>query len=245
MIKSRLDLLLLERSLFQSREQARRAIQEGRVSVNGKICIKPGEMFAPDAEITVAEKETVFVSRGGYKLEKALDEFGIVVDGLVCADIGASTGGFTDCMLQRGARKVYAIDAGHGQLEKSLLEDSRVISMEKVNFRYAEADLLPEAVDFAAVDVSFISLTLILEPLYGILKTGAKAVCLIKPQFEAGREHISGNGVVHDVKIHQKVIQRIESFAKQSGFDVTGVIVSPVKEKNGNTEYLMALLKAK
>jgi 23S rRNA (cytidine1920-2'-O)/16S rRNA (cytidine1409-2'-O)-methyltransferase len=243
MVAKRIDLLLVERGLFPSREQARRAILEGRVSADGRTCRKPGESHPADRKFEVVPAGREFVGRGGIKLDRALDAFGIDVRGLVCADIGASTGGFTDCLLQRGAAKVYAVDAGRGQLDPKLREDPRVVVREKLNFRFVRPEEWPEPVDFACCDVSFISLRLILPPLFGILKSPSQAVCLVKPQFEAGRGHLSGNGVVRDPKARAAALEMVAAYARDAGFRPEGSIESPVRGKDGNVEFLLRLVK--
>jgi 23S rRNA (cytidine1920-2'-O)/16S rRNA (cytidine1409-2'-O)-methyltransferase len=243
MVAKRLDLLLVEQGLFPSREQASRAVREGRVSAEGKPCRKPGESHPADRRFEIAPAEKSFVGRGGLKLDRALEVFGLDVRGSVCADIGASTGGFTDCLLQRGAARVYAVDAGHGQLDARLRSDPRVVSMEGTNFRFVTADSWGDPVDFACCDVSFISLRLILPPLFGILKSPAQAVCLVKPQFEAGRAHLSKSGVVTDPAVRAASVEKVAACAEQAGFRVRGTLESPVRERNGNVETLMLLSK--
>jgi len=245
MHKERLDVLLVSRQLFESREKARRAIMAGSVFVDGERVDKAGFMCNPDAEITVKNDPVPYVSRGGLKLEKALRVFDIGLDGLTCVDVGASTGGFTDVMLKNGAAKVYAVDVGYGQLAWSLRNDPRVVCMERTNFRYVKPEDIGEPVDFGAVDVSFISLKLILPPLKAILKEGARVVCLIKPQFEAGREKVGKKGVVRDPAVHEEVIAGIIDAARILEFAVLGLSWSPVKGPEGNIEYLLYLSKGK
>jgi len=245
MHKERLDVLLVSRQLFESREKARRAIMAGSVFVDGERVDKAGFMCNPDAEITVKNDPVPYVSRGGLKLEKALRVFDIGLDGLTCVDVGASTGGFTDVMLKNGAAKVYAVDVGYGQLAWSLRNDPRVVCMERTNFRYVKPEDIGEPVDFGAVDVSFISLKLILPPLKAILKEGARVVCLIKPQFEAGREKVGKKGVVRDPAVHEEVIAGIIDAARLLEFAVLGLSWSPVKGPEGNIEYLLYLSKGK
>lgn len=243
-MKERLDVLLVKLGLAQSREKARAVIMAGKVFVQDQREDKAGAMFdVQKVRITVKDDGMKYVSRGGYKLEKAMDAFGIRLEGCVCMDIGASTGGFTDCMLQNGAAKVYAVDVGQGQLDWSLRSDARVVCMEKTNFRYLTRDRIDEAPDFASVDVSFISLTKILLPARKLLKEGAKMVCLIKPQFEAGREKVGKKGVVRDSAVHREVIEKIFDFADLSGFTVRGLTYSPIKGPEGNIEYLIFLQK--
>jgi 23S rRNA (cytidine1920-2'-O)/16S rRNA (cytidine1409-2'-O)-methyltransferase len=243
-MKERLDVLLVERGLADSREKAKTVIMSGDVYVNGQKEDKAGTTFDPEkVKIEVRGEKLKYVSRGGLKLEKAFDCFKLDLNGLTCMDIGASTGGFTDCMLKNGAKKVYAIDVGHGQLAWSLRNDERVVCMEKTNFRYLKPEDLPEAPDFASCDVSFISLTKILEPAFNILKPMGRMVVLIKPQFEAGREEVGKKGVVRDRKVHEEVVKKIISFSKDTGFKILGLDYSPVKGPEGNIEYLLYLEK--
>lgn len=242
-MKKRLDVLLTERGLAPSREKAKAIIMAGIVYVNNQKEDKAGASFPEDALIEVRGQGLKYVSRGGLKLEKAMECFPIDLKGRVCMDIGASTGGFTDCMLQNGAAKVYAIDVGYGQLDWKLREDPRVVCMEKTNFRYVTpADLDPEAMpDFASVDVSFISLSRILPPAAAILPEGGEMVCLIKPQFEAGREKVGKKGVVRDPKVHEEVIENCLRIAQDTGFSAEGLTWSPIRGPEGNIEYLMYL----
>ncbi len=244
-MKERLDVLLVKKKLAPSREKAKAVIMSGIVYVDGQREDKAGAAFEED-EVTIEVRGNTlpFVSRGGLKLDKAFSVFPISVEGMVCLDIGASTGGFTDCMLQKGAAKVYAVDVGHGQLDWKLRQDSRVICMEKTNFRYVTKEQIPEAIDFAATDVSFISLTKILPAAKTLLKPLSYMVCLIKPQFEAGREKVGKKGVVTDFKVHEEVIEKIESFAASIGFLVTGLDFSPIKGPEGNIEYLLYIQNA-
>lgn len=239
MAKERLDVLLVERNLAESRERAKITIMEGLVLVNGQKVDKAGTMIKPDAEIRILGNTLPYVSRGGLKLEKALKTFPITLEGKVMADIGASTGGFTDCSLQNGASKVYAIDVGYGQLAWKLRQDARVINMERTNVRYVTKEDVGELIDFASIDVAFISLTKVLGPVKELLKPSGELVALIKPQFEAGRENVGKKGVVKDPKIHEKVIEEVISFAKEMGFVICGLTYSPVKGPEGNIEYLM------
>ncbi len=243
MAKKRLDVLLCEKGLAESREKAKTIIMSGIVYVNGVKEDKAGTMFQEDdteLNIEVRGNTLRYVSRGGLKLEKAIESFGVNVDGCVCMDIGASTGGFTDCMLQNGASKVFAVDVGHGQLAWKLRNDDRVICMEKTNIRYiTPADINNEMLDFASVDVSFISLDKVLPAAKPLLKKDAHMVCLIKPQFEAGREEVGKKGVVRDVKVHEKVIEKITDLSTELGFAVLGLTFSPVKGPEGNIEYLI------
>ena len=246
MEKKRLDVLLFERGLAESREKAKTIIMSGIVYVNGVKEDKAGGSF-PDGEETQIEVRGTglrYVSRGGLKLEKAMETFGIRLDGMVCMDIGASTGGFTDCMLQNGAAKVYAVDVGHGQLAWKLRNDERVVCMEKTNIRYVVPDDIGgEQLDFASVDVSFISLDKVLPPARSLLRDGAEMVCLIKPQFEAGREEVGKKGVVRDRRIHCSVVERITGLSRELGFLPLGLTWSPVKGPEGNIEYLIHLRK--
>ncbi len=239
--KMRLDLLLVEKGIASSREKARSMIMEGNVYVDGAREDKPGSSFPDSSDIEYRGSRLRYVSRGGLKLEKAIVEFGLDLEGLTCMDIGASTGGFTDCMLQNGAARVYSIDVGYGQLAWSLRNDERVVSMEKTNFRYLTPDDIPDTPDFASVDVSFISLSKILPPASDILGEKGTMVCLIKPQFEAGRDLVGKKGVVRDPSIHEDVIRSCMGYAAESGFAVTGLSYSPIKGPEGNIEYLMHL----
>lgn len=245
-MKERLDVLLVQRGLAESREKAKAFIMAGDVFVNGQREDKAGSTFDDEkSNIEVRGKVIPYVSRGGLKIEKALQVYPIDLNGKVCMDIGASTGGFTDCMLQNGAAKVYSIDVGHGQLAWKLRNDERVICMEKTNFRYLTPADLPEAPDFASCDVSFISLTKILVPALKLLKVGAEMVCLIKPQFEAGRDKVGKKGVVRDPDVHEEVIRKVIDFADVIGFSVLDLDFSPIKGPEGNIEYLLYLRKEK
>ena len=241
--KERLDVLLLQRGLAPSREKAKAMIMEGLVYVDGVKEDKAGSTFSKTADIEYRGKKLKYVSRGGLKLEKALKVFPIDLNNRICMDIGASTGGFTDCMLQNGALRVYAIDVGYGQLDYRLRSDERVICMEKTNFRYLQKKDIPDEIDFASADVSFISLSIILPVAYEILNADAEMVCLIKPQFEAGREKVGKKGVVRDAGVHEEVIVKAVSDAKNCGFTVKGLDHSPVKGPEGNIEYLMYIKK--
>ena len=242
-MKKRLDVLLTERGLAPSREKAKALIMAGIVYVNNQKEDKAGTSFPEDAVVEVRGQGLRYVSRGGLKLEKAMQCFPIDLNGRFCMDIGASTGGFTDCMLQNGAAGVYAIDVGYGQLDWKLREDPRVICMEKTNFRYVKPeDLDPDRMpDFASVDVSFISLSKILPPAHAILPAGGEMVCLIKPQFEAGREKVGKKGVVRDPQVHIEVIENVLKMAQDAGFAVLGLSWSPIRGPEGNIEYLMYL----
>lgn len=242
--KERLDVLVYGRGLAASREKARAAIMSGIVFVNGQKEDKPGSMFPDDGDLKleIRGKTLPFVSRGGLKLEKAVKEFGLDLSGLCCMDIGASTGGFTDCMLQCGAAKVYSVDVGYGQLDWKLRNDPRVVCMEKTNIRYIKPeDIGGEKLDFASCDVSFISLRKVLPAVKPLLSETARMVCLIKPQFEAGREEVGKHGVVRDIRVHRSVIDEIWSFAEQEGFAAEGLSFSPIKGPEGNIEYLILL----
>ena len=242
-MKTRLDVLLVNKNLAPSREKAKAYIMSGIVYVNDQKEDKAGDLFEDTAKIEVRGETLRYVSRGGLKLEKAVNEFGLAFTGMVCLDIGASTGGFTDCMLQNGAAKVYAVDVGHGQLAWSLRNDERVVCMEKTNFRYMTPADLPESVDFASCDVSFISLTKILPPAWELLKDGAQMVCLIKPQFETTKEKVGKKGVVRDIKVHKEVVQTILIFALNAGFTLIHLDFSPIRGPEGNIEYLLHIRK--
>ena len=241
-MQERLDVLLVKQGLAQSREKAKALIMAGDVFVDGQREDKAGTLFEETkARIEVRSAGLKYVSRGGLKLEKAMECFPICLDGKICMDIGASTGGFTDCMLQNGAKKVYSVDVGHGQLAWKLRNDERVVCMEKTNFRYVKPEDIPDRLDFASVDVSFISLTRILLPARNLLQPAGEMVCLIKPQFEAGREKVGKKGVVRDPYVHGEVIQKVMDFADLMGFLILGLTWSPVKGPEGNIEYLIHL----
>ena len=245
MAKERLDVILVSRGLATSREKAKAVIMAGDVFVNGQREDKPGTSF-DESKITSLEvkgEQLPYVSRGGLKLEKAMKSFELKLDGFVCMDIGASTGGFTDCMLQNGAVKVYSVDVGHGQLAWKLRSDERVVCMEKTNFRYLTREDIDDDLDFASVDVSFISLTKILIPARKLLKDGGQMVCLIKPQFEAGREKVGKKGVVREPETHEEVICKVIDFAHIIGFKVLNLDFSPVRGPEGNIEYLLYIKK--
>lgn len=245
-MKERLDVLLVKQGLSPSREKAKAVIMSGLVFVNGQREDKAGALFdETKSRIEVRGNTLRYVSRGGLKLEKALKVFPIDLDGKVCMDIGASTGGFTDCMLQNGALRVYSIDVGHGQLDWKLRQDERVICMEKTNFRYVTKEQIPELIDFASVDVSFISLGKILPPACQLLKEQGEMVCLIKPQFEAGREKVGKKGVVSDPQVHKQVIESVIQSAVSLQFEVAGLDYSPVKGPEGNIEYLLYIRRQK
>ncbi|MCR5546981.1 MAG: TlyA family RNA methyltransferase [Lachnospiraceae bacterium] len=241
--KERLDVLLVNKGLAPSREKAKALIMAGQVFVENEREDKAGAVFPVNANIEIHGDTLKYVSRGGLKLEKAMAEFPITLDGKICMDIGASTGGFTDCMLQNSAAKVYAVDVGYGQFAWKLRQDERVVCMEKTNIRYVTLDDIDDVLDFASVDVSFISLSKVLPAAAGLLKEGGEMVCLIKPQFEAGREKVGKKGVVRDPKVHLEVIENVLSYATENGFSVLGLSFSPVKGPEGNIEYLVHLKK--
>ena len=241
--KKRLDVALFERGFCESREKAMALIMAGQVYVNNRKVTKSGDTVKEGDCLEVRGEKLPFVSRGGLKLQKAVEQFDLSLDGCVCMDIGASTGGFSDCMLQKGAKKVYAIDVGYGQLAWKLREDSRVVNLERTNFRYVTREQIPEEIDFASVDVSFISLRLIVPVMRDLLKDGGKAVCLIKPQFEAGRDKVGKKGVVREQSVHVEVVDGIVQFLLDSGFSVLGLDYSPVKGPQGNIEYLVLAQK--
>lgn len=243
-MKQRLDLILTQRGLADSREKARAIIMSGNVFVKGIREDKPGTMFDDaESDIIIKENPLKYVSRGGLKLEKAIEAFGLDLAGCICMDVGSSTGGFTDCMLQNGALKVYAIDVGHGQLDWKLRNDDRVVCMEKTNFRYVTPDQIGDPVDLATADVSFISLDKILPAAFPILADTAGMVCLIKPQFEAGRDQVGKKGVVRDPAVHCQVIEKVMDTAASCGFDVEDITYSPIRGPEGNIEYLLLLKK--
>ena len=244
-MKERLDMLLVQQGYASSREKAKAIIMSGIVFVDGQREDKAGASFdGAKVKIEVKGSTLKYVSRGGLKLEKAIAAFAIVLQDWICMDIGASTGGFTDCMLQNGAAKVYAVDVGHGQLDWALRNDERVVCMEKTNFRYMQPADIEDVLDFASVDVSFISLTKILLPARNLLKGGGQMVCLIKPQFEAGKEKVGKKGVVREPKIHDEVICKVIDFADIAGFQIMGLSFSPIKGPEGNIEYLLFIQKA-
>ena len=239
----RLDQKLVELGHFESREKARATIMSGLVFVNGQRADKPGMAVKDDAKVEVRGAACPYVSRGGFKLEKALRVFPVSPEGLTCIDCGASTGGFTDVLLKNGAAKVYAVDVGYGQLAWKLRSDPRVVCLERTNARYLTHEQVPDALDFASVDVSFISLKLILPPLNGLLKDGGHAACLVKPQFEAGREDVGKKGVVRDAAVHERVLRDFLEAAPTLGYTVMGLDFSPVRGPEGNIEYLAYLKK--
>lgn len=245
-MKERLDTLLVKKGFYQSRERAKAAIMAGVVFVDGQRSDKAGNMINPDtAEIFIKENLCPYVSRGGLKLEKSMSEFSLNLQNTVCMDIGASTGGFTDCMLQNGAEKVYAIDVGYGQLDWKLRNDPRVINMEKCNVRYLDTDLIKEPVDFISIDVSFISLKLIFPVAEKVLAEDGEIVCLVKPQFEAGREQVGKKGIVRDGSVHKEVIENVIRYGEENGLYPHGLTFSPVIGAKGNIEYLLYLSKYK
>ena len=244
MAKQRLDVAVFERGLAPSREKAQALIMAGQIYLNGQKVSKAGASVKPEDQIELHGTQLPFVSRGGLKLNKAMQCFPITLEQKICMDVGASTGGFTDCMLQNGARKVDAIDVGYGQLAWKLRTDERVVNLERTNFRYVTQEQVPDAIGFASVDVSFISLRLILPVLFCLLQKDGEAVCLIKPQFEAGREKVGKKGVVRDPATHRQVIEAVCSFALETGFSISGLTFSPVKGPEGNIEYLIYLKKS-
>lgn len=242
--KTRLDLLLTERGLQESRQKAQATIMSGLVFVNGQRVDKPGTAVPNDAPIEIRGNTLKYVSRGGLKLEKAMQVFPITLADKTCMDVGASTGGFTDCMLQNGAKRVYSVDVGYGQLAWSLRTDDRVVNLERTNFRHITEEQVPEAIDFASVDVSFISLKHIFPNLHLLLRPCGQAVCLIKPQFEAGRDKVGKKGVVREAATHLEVVERVIGMAIENGFSVLGLEFSPVKGPEGNIEYLLYVEKS-
>ena len=243
--KERLDVLLVQQGLANSRELAKAYIMAGNVYVDGQKEDKAGTKVAVTAKLEVKGNQMKYVSRGGYKLEKAMDVFGIRLDGKICLDIGASTGGFTDCMLQNGASKVYAIDVGYGQFAWKLRNDERVVCLEKTNVRYVTHEQVPDEGGFASIDVSFISLTKVLPAVLGVLGEKGQLVCLIKPQFEAGREKVGKKGVVRDSSVHREVIEMIVEYVRTQSLGILGLDFSPIKGPEGNIEYLIYLDKSR
>ena len=242
-LKERLDVLLVKKGLVNSRQQAKAVIMAGEVFVNGEREDKAGTTFDEKADIVVKSNKQKYVSRGGFKLEKAINNWPIDLNDKICMDIGSSTGGFTDCMLQNGAKKVYAVDVGTNQLAWSLRSNEKVVSMEKTNIRYLTTDQVNDKIQFASVDVSFISLCKILVPARELLEEKAQMVCLIKPQFEAGREKVGKKGVVRDKKVHVEVIEQVMLFAYNNQFDILEIDYSPIKGPEGNIEYLIYIQK--
>lgn len=243
MAKERLDVLLVSRGLAESREKAKAIIMSGNVYVDGQKEDKAGSNFPAEAVIEVRGNTLKYVSRGGLKLEKAMENFDVTLAGKICMDVGSSTGGFTDCMLQNGAVKVYAVDVGHGQLAWKLRNDERVVCMEKTNIRYVTPEDVADKINFSSIDVSFISLTKVLGTVKELLADDGQIVCLIKPQFEAGREKVGKHGVVRDSAVHLEVIEKVIDFAISIGFEVLNLEFSPVKGPEGNIEYLLHLQK--
>ena len=242
-MKERLDVLLVNLGYAPSREKAKAVIMSGCVYVNGQKEDKAGTMFDTYAAIEVRGNSLKYVSRGGLKLEKAMEQWGFLLDGMICMDIGASTGGFTDCMLQNGAVKVYSVDVGHGQLDWKLRNDPRVVCMEKTNIRYVVPEDIQEKPAFSSIDVSFISLTKVLGPVRNLLTEDGEIVCLIKPQFEAGREKVGKKGVVRDPAVHEEVIEKVRDFAMSISLEPCHLSFSPIKGPEGNIEYLLHLKK--
>ena len=240
-MKERLDVLLVNRNLAESREKAKAIIMSGIVYVDGQKEDKAGTMFEDTVSVEVRGHTLAYVSRGGLKLEKAMTHFGVTLNGKICMDVGASTGGFTDYMLQNGAVKVYSVDVGHGQLAWKLRNDERVVCMEKTNIRYVTPEDIPDRIQFASIDVSFISLTKVLGPVKELLTEDGQIVCLIKPQFEAGREKVGKKGVVREKSTHLEVIESVIAFAKSIGFGILNLEFSPIKGPEGNIEYLLYL----
>ena len=243
-MKKRLDVLVTERGITESREKAKAVIMAGEIYVNNQKADKAGQSYEEDVNIEFRGKKLKYVSRGGLKLEKAINEFAIDLNGKITMDIGASTGGFTDCMLQNGAQKVYSIDVGYGQLAWKLRNDTRVVNLERTNMRNVTEEQVPDKIDFFSIDVSFISLKLLLPVAYKLLGDSAEAVCLIKPQFEAGREKVGKKGVVRDPAVHIEVVEGIYNFCLENGFSVLGLDFSPIKGPEGNIEYLIYLKKS-
>ena len=242
-MKERLDVLLVKKGLAESREKAKAIIMSGIVYVDNNKEDKAGQTFNEDALIEVRGNTLRYVSRGGLKLEKAMNCFGVTLEGKIAMDVGASTGGFTDCMLQNGAVKVYSVDVGHGQLAWKLRNDERVVCMEKTNIRYVTPDDVADKIDFASIDVSFISLKKVLPAFYDLLTDVGEVVCLIKPQFEAGREKVGKKGVVREQSVHVEVVDMIVSFAREMGFVTLDLSYSPIKGPEGNIEYLLYITK--
>ena len=240
-MKERLDVLLVKRNLAESREKAKAVIMSGIVYVDGQKEDKAGSMFDETANVEVRGTTLKYVSRGGLKLEKAMTHFGVTLAAKICMDVGASTGGFTDCMLQNGAVKVYSVDVGHGQLAWKLRNDERVVCMEKTNIRYVTPEEIPDRIQFVSIDVSFISLTKVLGPVKALMEPDGEVVCLIKPQFEAGREKVGKKGVVREKSVHLEVIEMVASFAGSIGFEALHLEFSPIKGPEGNIEYLLHL----
>lgn len=242
-MKERLDVLMVKRNLAESREKAKAIIMSGKVYVDGQREDKAGSSFSEEVTIEIKGNPLKYVSRGGLKLEKAIERYGLQLQGKICMDVGSSTGGFTDCMLQNGAKKVYSIDVGTNQLAWKLRQDERVVSMERTNIRYLTPDQIEDKPAFSSIDVSFISLTKVLLPVRELLMESGEVVALIKPQFEAGREKVGKKGVVRDKKVHLEVIETVSSYATSIGFDCLDLDYSPIKGPEGNIEYLLYLRK--
>ncbi len=243
-MKERLDILLVEKGFFESREKAKGAIMAGVVFVNNFVSDKPGMSIDTEANIFIKEDICPYVSRGGLKLKKAVEAFELQLTSVVGMDIGASTGGFTDCMLKEGATKVYAIDVGYGQLDWKLRNDPKVVNMEKTNFRHLTKDKIPDEIDFVSIDVSFISVKLIFPVMIQFLRDGAEIICLVKPQFEAGREQVGKNGIIREKSVHIQVIENVMNYGLASGLATVGLTFSPVTGAKGNIEYLLYLKKS-
>lgn len=244
-MKERLDVLLVNRGLSESREKAKRTIMAGLVKVEGRVEDKPGSVFDAESDITVEGRECPYVSRGGFKLEKGIKSWNIDCRDKICVDMGASTGGFTDCMLQHGASKVYAIDVGYGQLDYRLRTDERVINMEKTNIRYLDTDLIKEPADFISIDVSFISLKHMLPVASELLSDDGLVFCLVKPQFEAGREQVGKGGIIRDPAVHEEVINKVVGYAEANSLYPVNLSHSPIKGSKGNIEYILLLSQKK
>ena len=242
-MKERLDVLLVKRGLEETREKAKKTIMSGVVFVDGQREDKPGSTFPEEVSVEIRGAALPYVSRGGLKLEKSMKIWPIILENTVCMDIGASTGGFTDCMLQNGASKVYAVDVGYGQLDYKLRIDPRVVNMEKCNIRYLDFDKIPEPIDFISIDVSFISLKLVFPVASKLLGDDGRLVCLVKPQFEAGRDQVGKKGIVRDKKVHRQVIENVIQYAEENGLYTAGLTYSPVTGAKGNIEYLLFLTK--
>ena len=244
-MKERLDVLLVNNGLAETREKAKRTIMAGLVTVDGRLEDKPGTRFDIDSDVQVKGQECPYVSRGGLKLEKAINEWGVSCVDAVCIDMGASTGGFTDCMLQHGARKVYAIDVGYGQLDYKLRTDERVVNMEKTNIRYLDTTLIEEPIDLISIDVSFISVKHMFPVAAQVLSDDGLILCLVKPQFEAGREQVGKGGIVREASVHEDVINNVIGYAEDNGLFTRELSYSPIKGTKGNIEYLLLLSRKK
>ncbi len=243
MAKERIDIILTEKGIFESREKAKAALMAGSVYIDGQKILKPGTLIDIEKEIEVRENTCPYVGRGGLKLEKAINEFNLNLAGSFAIDMGASTGGFTDCMLQKGAKKVYSIDVGYGQLDYKLRIDERVVNLERTNIRHMDTSLIEESIDFISIDVSFISVKLILPVASQVLKEGGQVVVLAKPQFEAGREQVGKKGIVRDEKVHKEVVEKVIQYGKEVGLKHLGTIDSPITGAKGNKEFLLLFEK--